>query len=52
MAVGSPPQNDFMLPDKDSELPDVFVHSNHHPQKACDVNSGGGKLQVGGLPEL
>ena len=52
MAVGSPPQNDFMLPDKDSELPDVFVHSNHPPQKVCDVNSGGGKLQAGDLPEF
>ena len=45
-------KNDFMLPDKDSELPDVFVHSNHPPQKVCDVNSGGGKLQAGDLPEF
>lgn len=45
-------KNDFMLPDKDAELADVFVHSITLPQKVCDVNSGGGKLQVGDLPKF
>ena len=28
-------KNDFMLPEISLELPDVFVHSNHPPQKVC-----------------
>ena len=48
----SSPKNDFMLPDKDAELPDVFVHSITPIKSVCDVNSGGGKLQAGDLPEF
>ena len=45
-------KNDFMLPDKDSELLNVFVNSIIPIKNVCDVNSGGGKLQVGDLPEF
>lgn len=45
-------KNDFMLPDISPELPDVFVYTITPFKSMCEVNSGGGKLQVGDLPEL
>ena len=45
-------KNDFILPDISPELLNVFVHSITPIKNVCDVNSGGGKLQVGDLPEF